>query len=568
MRHHSTEYVSVRWPLTLVSLALMVRGTMMPSELTVFVTAVGEVVGRVIDFPYSPVRLVVLMLPPDTSASHLELVRNAAGMAYLISLITLGVFVVLQRVRRWPLKNGSFNVWVNLPTFDPTAGGDVVERLERDARFNVALGFLLPFLTPAVVKSATSLFGSVSLENPHTLIWTVAAWAFLPASLFMRRHRHGSDCRHDPRKAPYRQRRRAGNARRALAGLILSFGLAAPSAASDNFRVALFHTEFARDGPGLLYRDLISAKDEQIEAGLRLLLRINADILVLGGLDYDHHHLALNALVDRLGGYSHTFTSTPNRGLASGLDLDRDGRVGGPDDAFGYGEFRGSNGLAVLSRFPLIEADLLNETGRKWLELSGNIAPEGTLSVERVSSTSHWRLPFSLPSGREIAVVIWHATPPVFDGHEDRNGRRNHDETVLALRMIEDSDRPVIAAGLANLDPVDGEGRKVAIERFLDHERLQDPNPGSAGGARAALDDGGINIMHRGDPSLDTVDWPDNDNRPGNLRTDYILPDKDFSVAASGVLWPEDDGTLRDDVLKASRHRIVWMDLSLDPLDH
>ncbi|MGB5557100.1 MAG: hypothetical protein WBN04_03705, partial [Paracoccaceae bacterium] len=41
-------------------------------------------------------------------------------------------------------------------------------------------------LTPAAVKSAAVLFGSVTLENPQTLIWTVAAWAFLPASLFMR----------------------------------------------------------------------------------------------------------------------------------------------------------------------------------------------------------------------------------------------------------------------------------------------------------------------------------------------------------------------------------------------
>lgn len=172
--------------LTIIALALMVRGQYIPSEVTLLVTAVGEVIGRVIDFPYSPVRLVVLMLPPDTSEAHIALVRNSAGMAYLISLVTLGLFMILQRVRHWPLKNGSFNVWVNLPTFDPTAGGDVVERLERDARFNVALGFLLPFLTPAVVKSATSLFGSVSLENPHTLIWTVSAWAFLPASLFMR----------------------------------------------------------------------------------------------------------------------------------------------------------------------------------------------------------------------------------------------------------------------------------------------------------------------------------------------------------------------------------------------
>lgn len=172
--------------ITVVLLALMTRGQTVPSELTVMVERIGASVGEVIDFPYSPVRLVVLMLPPDTSDSHIELVRNSAGISYLISLLTLAVFIILQRVRRWPTRNGAFNVWVNLPTFDPTAGGDVVERLERDARFNIALGFLLPFLTPAVVKSATSLFGAVSLENPLTLIWTVAAWAFLPASLFMR----------------------------------------------------------------------------------------------------------------------------------------------------------------------------------------------------------------------------------------------------------------------------------------------------------------------------------------------------------------------------------------------
>ncbi len=172
--------------LTVVLLALMTRGQTVPSELTVIVERIGALVGEVIDFPYSPVRLVVLMLPVDTSASHIELVRNSAGISYLISLVTLAIFIILQRVRRWPLRTGAFNVWINLPTFDPTAGGDVVERLERDARFNIALGFLLPFLTPAVIKSATSLFGAVSLENPLTLIWTVAAWAFLPASLFMR----------------------------------------------------------------------------------------------------------------------------------------------------------------------------------------------------------------------------------------------------------------------------------------------------------------------------------------------------------------------------------------------
>ena len=126
------------------------------------------------------------MLPEEASDAHVNLVRDCAGLAYFISLVTLAIFVIFQRLRRWPTRNGGFNVWINLPTFDPTAGGDVVERLERDARFNIALGFLLPFLTPAVIKSATSLFGTVSLDSPQTLIWTVAAWAFLPASLFMR----------------------------------------------------------------------------------------------------------------------------------------------------------------------------------------------------------------------------------------------------------------------------------------------------------------------------------------------------------------------------------------------
>ena len=75
---------------------------------------------------------------------------------------------------------------VNLPLFDPTSGGDVLERLQRDARINIALGFLLPFIIPAVVKAASDLIDPISLENPQSLIWTISAWAFLPASMIMR----------------------------------------------------------------------------------------------------------------------------------------------------------------------------------------------------------------------------------------------------------------------------------------------------------------------------------------------------------------------------------------------
>ncbi|MDP3377810.1 MAG: hypothetical protein Q8S53_05550, partial [Brevundimonas sp.] len=96
------------------------------------------------------------------------------------------IFVIALKSGNWPSRGRAFNVWINLPTFDPTTGGDVVVRLQRDARVNIALGFLLPFLTPAVVMISSSGFEPLAMTSSQTLIWTMTAWAFLPASLFMR----------------------------------------------------------------------------------------------------------------------------------------------------------------------------------------------------------------------------------------------------------------------------------------------------------------------------------------------------------------------------------------------
>ncbi|SMX46586.1 hypothetical protein [Actibacterium lipolyticum] len=167
-------------------LTVICRGEIETSPMTEFVVAIAALLGQVLDFPYSPVHLIVLMLPDTAAPAQVELVRNAAGLTYFISILSLVVLASVIRVKRWPMGNGAFNVWVNLPTFDPTAGGDVVARLTRDARFNVAAGFLLPFLFPAVMKLSTLFFEPVTLENPQTLIWTISAWALLPASLFMR----------------------------------------------------------------------------------------------------------------------------------------------------------------------------------------------------------------------------------------------------------------------------------------------------------------------------------------------------------------------------------------------
>ena len=136
---------------TIFSLTVIARGEIQPTTMTVFVQSVGGVVGQAMDFPYSPVRLVTLVIGANASEEQIGIVRIAAGMSYLISLLSLSVFVILLKFYGWPSRSGAFNVWVNLPTFDPTAGGDVVDRLDRDARVNIALGFLLPFLIPAVV---------------------------------------------------------------------------------------------------------------------------------------------------------------------------------------------------------------------------------------------------------------------------------------------------------------------------------------------------------------------------------------------------------------------------------
>ncbi|WP_270725667.1 hypothetical protein [Shimia sp. Alg240-R146] len=172
--------------LTVFTLSVIARGDAAPNAFTSFLHALGYIVGDAIDFPYSPVRLMVIMLPNNASAELLSEVRTASGMAYLISLCTLAIFYFFVRILGWPARNGAFNVWVNLPLFDPTAGGDVLPRLQRDGRLNIALGFLMPFLIPAVVQMMSDLIDPIHLDDPLTLIWTITAWAFIPASMIMR----------------------------------------------------------------------------------------------------------------------------------------------------------------------------------------------------------------------------------------------------------------------------------------------------------------------------------------------------------------------------------------------
>lgn len=172
--------------LMVLVLTLSTKNAYEPTAITAIFNGIGQVVGHYSDFPYSPVRLVIGMLPDNTSVVTMERVRDAAGVAYAIALISVLAFLGSVRLFGWPTRRGAFNVWVNLPRFDPTTGGDVVHRLQRDGRINAVLGILLPFLIPTLVRMASDLIDPITLNHPQTMIWTISAWAFLPASMIMR----------------------------------------------------------------------------------------------------------------------------------------------------------------------------------------------------------------------------------------------------------------------------------------------------------------------------------------------------------------------------------------------
>jgi hypothetical protein len=248
--------------------------------------------------------------------------------------------------------------------------------------------------------------------------------------------------------------------------------------------------------------------------------------------------------------------------------------------------------MLVLSRYPVAAA----RTFRKflWRDMPGALLPDRIqtaapadwytkeqLDVLPLSSKSHWDLRVRFPSGQVIHLLVSHPTPPAFDGPEDRNGLRNHDEIrfwndyLSGARYIRDDagarggfrGGSFIIMGDQNSDPVDGGSRSDAIRTLLANPRVNSTfTPQSAGAPQAAAEQGGANVSQRGDPRFDTADF--NDNVVGNLRVDYLLPSKDLRVCDGGVFWPsKDDAAARlvwgDKPPPSSDHRLVWVDVAM-----
>jgi hypothetical protein len=338
----------------------------------------------------------------------------------------------------------------------------------------------------------------------------------------------------------------------------------------------------------------LDSNHQQIKNIAEIIQRVNPDIILLNEFDNQQNHAnnqhgALKTFIEQYLNKSqngHASIDFPyfyqgevNTGVNSGYDLDGNGEIGVlPGDGFGYGHFSGHFGMVLLSKYPIDVKNIRTFQHFKWRDMPGALqpidpktdkpwfSPEAWKNI-RLSSKSHWDIPLKV-NEQVIHILASHPTPPVFDGPEDRNGKRNHDEirfwtdyisTKTSSYIYDDNGTrggladasTFVILGDLNASNVDGNAMNQGISGLLKHEKVEDPMPQSQGAEKHTLDN--INAKHH------TAFW--------RMRADYVLPSKlGFDIKGSGVFWPEkDEDTFKliKDRAASSDHRMVWLDLLL-----
>jgi hypothetical protein len=397
----------------------------------------------------------------------------------------------------------------------------------------------------------------------------------------------------------------------AVVAAVILAAAAAVSASSNNVpdaRFATFNASLNRSAQGLLVEHLSNPNVDdvfrrQAKNVAEVIQRVRPDVVLINEFDFDPAAVALfhdNFLQVSQNGsapikYRYSFIAPSNTGIPTGKDLDNNGTIGGGNDAFGFGAFPGQFGMVVYSKHPIATDDVRTFQLFRWKDMPGNLIPTPFYSPDevdilRLSSKSHWDIPIEIGKKKTVHFLVSHPTPPVFDGPEDRNGRRNFDEIRFWADYVSPGkagyiydDEGVngglepgelfVIAGDQNSDPLDGDSVPGAIQQLLDHPLINTKStPASAGAVEATALQGGANTSHRGDPRFDTADF--SDTAPGNLRADYVLPRKNLKIVDSGVFWPVQASPLFrltgvfDSAqwgpvggFPTSDHRMVWIDV-------
>ena len=385
----------------------------------------------------------------------------------------------------------------------------------------------------------------------------------------------------------------------------------------DSIRFATFNASLNRNNEGQLITDLSTPNNIQAKTVAEIIQRNNPDVLLVNEFDYVPNGTAARLFQDNYLSvsqnganpveYPYFYVAPSNTGIASGFDLNNNGTVvttpgatGYGDDALGFGNFPGQFGMVIYSKYPIDTENVRTFQNFLWQDMPGALLPDNPntpeandwyspeeLEVFRLSSKSHWDIPIEV-NGETIHVLASHPTPPTFDGPEDRNGKRNHDE----IRFWSDYITPgqgsyiyddageyggilpgsrFVIMGDQNADPNDGDSVDNAIRQLLDNPLINTSvTPTSEGGPEQAVLQGGANTTHITDPAFDTADFAD--STPGNLRTDYVLPSQNLEITDAAVFWSKSTdptfplvGTFNPSFpggFPSSDHRLVRVDVT------
>lgn len=373
-----------------------------------------------------------------------------------------------------------------------------------------------------------------------------------------------------------------------------------PAAADDGeVRIATYNASLNRGTAGALISDLSTPNNTQAANVAEIIQINNPDVILINEFDYDANNTAAELFRDNYlevaqNGqapvyYGYVYSAPSNTGIPSGFDLDNNGSVGGGNDAYGFGDFPGQYGMVIYSKYPIDMDNVRTFQKFLWKDMPNAMLPAdpndadgngdtdnwftpAELDIMRLSSKSHWDVPVQI-LGNTIHVLASHPTPPVFDGDEDRNGTRNHDEIrfwadyVAGESYIYDDNggtggladgASFVLLGDMNSDPNDGDSVPGAANQLTDNAAFNHSIiPSSAGGPEDSAADGGINDSHISNPAYDTSDFGD---PPGNLRVDYALPSADLNLVNAAVFWPVVADPLSA-LVTASDHRMVYVDL-------
>jgi endonuclease/exonuclease/phosphatase family protein len=381
---------------------------------------------------------------------------------------------------------------------------------------------------------------------------------------------------------------------------IVVLGLVAGSAAAaeeTGVRVATYNSSLFRDEDGELIRDLEGGRNEQARHIAEVIQRVRPEIMLVNEFDYDAQGRAATAFIKEYLAvgqngcepieFPYHFIGPVNTGVPSGRDLSKNGSLGEPQDAIGFGKHPGEYAMLVLSKYPIDKERARTFQKFLWRDMLDAKLPvdpqtgklyydDDDLAVLRLSSKSHFDVPIQVPAKGDMKPFVLHLlashpTPPVFDGKEDRNGRRNHDEIRMVADLIDpnkgeylvddagkkgglSADALFVIVGDLNCDPIDGQGLPGTMDQLLKSPRVNASFTPSSEGGRKASEQGGSQSAGRGDPAHDTSNFGEFQN----LRIDYALPSKGLKVLDGGIFWPV-PGEPGSEAITATDHRSVWI---------